>query len=168
MIKNSELLEIIKNIHQVAFNGKDFYESEENKKNIGLKREKNSQMLGSRTEFDGFNISILGKTLILKYHTTIFLRDVYGKKLQSEIDQTMSDIVSYIKKEYKKIAGVALNLSPLAKESKILVQGMSGVRYWAQAEQRYTIGNFDVDAPVDGTEKKIDANIRKFVADMKK
>ena len=104
---------------------------------IGLKREEGNPNIDSRV-IDGCKIRCSGKTLIVSYHSELLLKDVYAQKLERQLEQTMSDIVSYLKKEYKKITGNTLSLKEKG-ECDARVESTSRVRVFVTARKDYEI-----------------------------
>jgi len=111
---------------------------------IGLRREKGNPILDSRV-MDGFDCSIQGNLLILKYGTEETLSGLRGihkmglPKYQKEIEQRLADIIKFIKKEAKKATGVTLSLKKEG-EVDILLQPINKLRTTVQAQCIYKIG----------------------------
>jgi hypothetical protein len=111
---------------------------------IGLKREEGNPLLDKRV-IDGFGVKVSGKTLIVKYHSELLLKDVYANKngkLEVELEQTMSDIVSFLKKKYKSITGNTLSLKEKG-EVDARVESTSRVRVFVTASKNYEISSMD-------------------------
>ena len=116
MAKKNNIIDIVNGISQAAANAYDgALDDKGEPQKIGLKREEGDLVLDTRV-IDGFNVSISGNTLILKYQGEILLKDVYKGDFEGEIAQRLQDIVSYLKKEFKKITGNALTLTKIDKE----------------------------------------------------
>jgi len=132
---------------------------------IGLKREEGNPLLDRRT-IDGFGVKVSGKTLIVKYHSEILLKDVYANKrgsLENELEQTMSDIVSYLKKQYRKITGNTLSLKEKG-EVDARVESTSRVRVFVTASKNYEISNMtNVEDIAQPSEDGLDKSFRKFL-----
>ena len=92
-------MEIIKGIQQAAANGFDG-----GKPVDGLGRNEPTPITDKRV-MDGFGVRVQGDTLVINYHQEIPLAKSQPNKLQSDCDQTLEDIVSFLKKEYKTITG---------------------------------------------------------------
>ena len=108
---------------------------------IGLKREEGNPMLDKRV-IDGCKIRISGKTLIVSYHSELLLKDVYSQKLEDELEQTMSDVVSFLKKQYRKITGSTLSLKEKG-DVEARVEKTSRVRVFVTASKQYEISGMD-------------------------
>ena len=104
-------MEIIKGIQQAAANGFDG-----GKPGTGLGREEPTPITDRRV-IDGFGVRVQGDTLVVNYHQEIPLNKSQPNRLQSDCDQTLEDVVSFLKKEYKNITGSALTLTEVDKES---------------------------------------------------
>ena len=140
MAEKSNIIDIVNGISQAAANAYDGALDEKGEpQKIGLKREEGNPILDKRV-MDGFNVTMLGNTLILKYQSEILLRDVYKGDFEGEIAQRLQDIISFLKKEYKKITGNSVTLTKEDKEPDVLVQSLSHVRSWVQATQKFKIG----------------------------
>ena len=130
---------------------------------IGLRREEGNPNLDKR-RMDGFGVKVSGKTLIVSYHSEILLKDVYSRKLENELEQTMSDIVSFLKKEYRKVTGNTLSLKEKG-ECQARVESTSRVRVFVTARKLYEISNMndveDVGAP---SEQRLEKTFADFLA----
>ena len=100
---------------------------------------------------------------MVSYHSELLLRDVYAKNLENELEQTMSEIVKYLKKQYKKITGNTLSLKERG-EVDARVESTSRVRVFVTARKDYEIGNMDdvEDAGVS-SEEKLEKTFKKFL-----
>ena len=169
----SSTLDIIRGIAQAAANSYDgahdkkySFDGEERK--VGLKREEGDLVLDSRIA-DGFVIKFQGPLLCIHYHGEIKIKDVHDSKFESEIESMIGDIAKYLKKEYKKVTGKSVSLSPDG-EVYVDVQSSSRVRAWVQAYRYYKIGGLsDVERDPkyekdSSSEDRLDASIKKFLA----
>lgn len=90
--------------------------------------------------------------MTLTYQTECKMKEAHDKNFESDLEKTLSELSSYLKKEYKKSLGEALKLKELG-EMKAVITETSRVRCWVQATMNYEIGN--LDAPDDsGKERK--------------
>ncbi len=88
----------------------------------------------------------MDQMMCIQYHSEVQLKEVYATGFESEIDQRMADIASFLKKEYRKITG---NSVTLTKEGEVdMVLKAIGVRSWVTAKQLYKIGGMDDDMVV--------------------
>lgn len=165
MAENSNVLEIIQGIQQAAANAYDgaLDENGENL-NTGLKREEGHPILDKRV-MDGFGVVFHGNKLTIKYQGEITLREVYKGDFEGEISQRLQDIANFLKKEYKKITGNGLTLTkPKDSEPQILVQSMSRVRSWVQAQCDYKIGGIPDEPEIGHTvEERLNDTFKKFL-----
>ena len=164
MAEKSNVLEIIQGIQQAAANAYDGALDENGEPlKTGLKREEGNPILDKRV-MDGFSVVLSGNSLTIKYHSEILLKDVYKGDFIGEIAQRIADIVSYLKKEYKKITGNSVTLTKVDKEPDILVQSISRIRSWCQASCAYKIGQIP-DEPELGitTEERLDSSFKKWL-----
>ena len=113
---------------------------------------------------DGFKVSFYGTQLCIHYHAEVKLSEVYGKDFESDLEQMIEDIASFIKKEYKKVTGNALSLTS-AGEIDAIVQNTSRVRTFVQARKFYDIGGLDdsTEGIKDPSEDRLEDNFRKFL-----
>ena len=160
---SQKVLDILRGISQAAAGMYDgaLDENDEPIK-IGLKREEGNPNLDKRT-IDGAKVRVSGKTLIVSYHSELLLRDVYAKNLESELEQTMSDIVSYLKKQYRKVTGNTLSLKEKG-EVDARVESTSRVRVFVTARKDYEIGNMEnVEDVLKGSEDNLDKTFKDFL-----
>ena len=169
MAEKSNILDIVRGISQAAANTFDGALDEDGEPvKIGLKREEGDPILDKRV-MDGFKVFLSGRNLIIKYHSEILLKDVYRGDFEGEIAQRIADIVSFLKKEYKKITGKGLTLTKVDKEPEILVQSLSRVRSWCQATCAYKIGGMPDEPEFEGTvEERLDQAVKSWLGMGKK
>jgi len=140
MAEKSNIIDIVNGISQAAANAYDGALDDKGEPlKVGLMREEGNPILDKRV-MDGFSVSMGGNILNIKYQSEIMLKDVYKGDFEGEIAQRLQDISSFLKKEYKKITGNSLTLTKEDKEPDVLVQSMSHIRSWCQANQRFKIG----------------------------
>jgi hypothetical protein len=161
---SAETLKIYQGLAQAAANAYDgAYDKDGNLLEIGLKREEGHPIYDSRT-LDGFKVKFRGPQMIINYQADIQLKEVYKGGFESEVEQRIEDIASYLKKEYKKITGESVSLKSDG-ELFAIVQNTSRVRTWVQAHRTYNIGNLSgvdeikqpsTDTLQDGFQKFLD------------
>ena len=129
---------------------------------IGLKREEGNPILDSRT-IDGCKVRVSGKTLIVSYHSECKLKDVYATNFLNDLEQTMADIVKFLKKRYRKITGKALSLKEKG-ECNARVESTSRVRVFVTARKDYEISGLG-GVEDTGAESKdsLEASFKKFL-----
>jgi len=164
---SAETLEIIRAISQAAANVYDGahderYTSDGEAKKIGLKREEGDPILNHRI-MDGFGVKFSGNKLVITYQSEALLKDVYAGNFESEVEQMIENVASYLKKEYRKLTGNSLTLTPDGDVGAI-VQNTSRVRTWVQASKQYKIGNIGDVSPVgEDFDRKLDKDFRSFL-----
>ena len=158
------VLEIIQGIQQAAANAYDGALDEKGEPlKVGLQREEGHPILDKRV-MDGFGVCIYGNILTIKYQGEVTLKEVYKGDFEGEIAQRLQDIVSFLKKEYKKVTGGGLTLTKEDKEPDILVQSTSRIRSWVQAKQNFKIGGIPDEPELGNTvEERLDDSIKKFL-----
>tara|TARA_R110000824_G_scaffold28652_15_gene96149 strand:+ start:4234 stop:4845 length:612 start_codon:yes stop_codon:yes gene_type:complete len=157
-------MEIVRGISQVMANTYDGAHDENGEPiKIGLKREEGHPINDSRI-MDGFKVSFYGNQLCIHYHAEVKLKEVYAKDFESDLEQMIEDIASFLKKEYKKVTGSALSLKKTG-EVDAIVQNTSRVRTWVQAKCYYDLGGLDTDTEGinEESEENIEANFKTFL-----
>jgi hypothetical protein len=157
-------LEIVRGISQVIANSYDGALDDEGEPiKVGLKREEGHPINDSRV-MDGFSVTYPGEQLCVHYHSEIKLKDVHANGFESDLEQMIEDIASFIKKEYKKITGSTLSLTKVG-ELDAIVQNTSRYRTWVQAKCYYDIGGTDKDTePINpGSEDRLEDSFKKFL-----
>ena len=146
---SQKTLDVLNGISQAAANAYDGAHDEKgNPIEIGLKREEGDVVTDSRV-MDGFNVRVSGKQLLVSYESEILLSDVYkSANYENEVEQMLEKIVSWLKKEYKKVTSNALKLSPNG-DVDAVIEKISNKRVQVCALKKYTINNLDDVAIVD-------------------
>ena len=161
---SQKVVDILRGISQAAAGMYDGATDEDGEPvKIGLKREEGNPMLDKRV-IDGCKVRCSGKTLIVSYHSELLLKDVYSKNLENELEQTMSDIVSYLKKQYRKITKNTLSLKEKG-EVDARVESTSRVRVFVTASKHYEITSMsDVEDIKNPSEDKLEKTFSDFLA----
>ena len=157
-------MEIVRGISQVMANSYDGALDDKGEPiKVGLKREEGDPLIDSRV-MDGFKVSFYGNQLCIHYHSEVQLKEVYANDFETNLEQMIEDIASFIKKEYKKLSKSALTLTKVG-ELDALVQSTSRIRTWVQAKCYYDIGGLDDDTEGFNTESedRLEDNFRKFL-----
>ena len=160
----ADVLEIVRGISQVMANAYDGAMDENGEPvKIGLKREEEVAITDKRV-MDGFKVQMAGDTLMIKYHAEVTMKEAKDKGFESDLEQMMADISSFLKKEYKKVTGSALTLSSDA-DVDAIVQTVGAHRCWVQATKPYKIGNFGeaVVGLKQPSEDNVDDAIKKWL-----
>jgi len=158
--------EVARGISQVLANSYDGALDEDgNPIEIGLKREKDISINDPRV-MDGFGVTLSSDVMTVKYQGDVSMKEMKDKNFESDTEQMLADILSYIKKQYRKVTGNTLSCSP-AGEMSMSVQSTSRVRNWVQASRKYKISGIDgvvssEDAPTG--EELLSKNIKDFLA----
>jgi len=163
---SKEDLEVIRAIGQAAANAYDGALDDKGEPIvIGLSRDKGNPIVDSRI-VDGFKVKMVGKKLCISYQSDVFLKDVHANGFEDGLERKMADIVSYLKKEFKKITKNALTLKSQG-DVDALVQQCSRVRVFVVATKIYEVGNLSSVDAVEGETnvKSLDTNFRNFLAE---
>jgi len=157
------VLDVVRGLSQAAANAHDgAYDDEGKLREVGLRREEGDALLDERV-IDGFSIKFMGPYLCINYHTPVKLKEVYVAGFESEMDQTMADISSFLKKEYRKVTGKSVSLTKEG-EIDVRVESASRVRSWATAYQKYKIGGIEEVVVVgEASEDKLAAGWQEFL-----
>ena len=150
----ADVLEIVRGISQVMANVYDGALDENGEPiKIGLKREEEVAITDKRV-MDGFKVQMSGDMLFIKYHGEVTMKEAKDKNFESDLEQMMADISSFLKKEFKKVTGSALTLEKQG-EVDAIVQTVGAHRCWVQATKPYKIGGFG-EAVVNVGEPSVD------------
>ena len=148
------VLEIVRGLSQAAANTHDGALDENGDPlSIGLNREDGHPVLDSRI-IDGFKVRFSADKLIVSYHGEVHLNEIHPRnKFENEIERKFQDIVSFLRKEYKKITKSSVTLKEVT-DADIIVQTTSRIRSWVQATKQYTIGGPEEVASVRQTSER--------------
>jgi len=134
--------EIVQGLSQAAANAYDGALDENNEPlSVGLNREE-GDMLRDKRVMDGFNIRFAGNIMHLTYMSEVQLKRVHENGFENEVQSTMSEIIKFLKKEYRKITGSSVTLTQV-EEADIRVESTSNVRSFLTAVQQFTVGGLD-------------------------
>ena len=142
-------LGIINGISQVLANMHDGAIDDEGEPiELGLKREEVDPATSARTN-DGFSAKILPQGQLCIYYNLdgIKLKEVADKNFESDCNDHIEKIKSFIQKEYKKVTGKSLTLKQ-AKDTDVCthVEYISRVRTSVKAHKIYEIGGIDLES----------------------
>jgi len=135
-------LEIINGISQVLAKGYDgaLDENDEPLK-VGLKREEGNPLIDPRV-IDGFGVKFESNCICITYSSEIKLKEVYGGSLENDVSSKISDVATFIKKEYKALTKNGLTLTADG-EVNVLVQPVSRIRTLVTAVQKFKVGGLE-------------------------
>lgn len=109
------VMEIIQGLSQVAANSYDGAREEDgSRKMMGLKRDEEVSIHDKRV-IDGFSMRLHhGNKLCVSYTTEVLLSEIAEKgKYEDSLLQDVADVISFIKKEFRKVTGSSLSLKEL-------------------------------------------------------
>jgi hypothetical protein len=158
----ASVMEIIQGLSQVAANSYDGAVDEEgNRKQTGLKRDEEVNIRDKRV-IDGFSMRLhSGNKLCVSYTTEVLISEISKKgKYEDSLLQDVADVISFIKKEFRKVTGSSLSLKEL-KDPKPQFDFLqtSRVRTEVKVTCHYEVGNMpDVAGEKD---KFRDGNMKK-------
>ena len=136
------VLEVVRGLAQAAASAYDGARDEDGKLlEIGLRREIGNPLLDKRV-IDGFGVKFMGPLLCINYQTQLELKEVYRSGFEGEMDQVMSDITKFLKKEYRNVTGKSVALTKEG-EIDVRVESTNRIHTWATAYQVYKIGGLD-------------------------
>ncbi len=156
--------EIVQAISQAAANAYDGAHDAEGKMvEIGLQREEGNPLIDKRV-MDGFGVRFHGNIMRLSYQSEVQLKEVYANGFESDIEQRMADIITFLKKEARKLGAGSVSLTPEG-EIDIRVENSSRVRSWVTACMDYKIGGMEEVAVVgEATEDRLAADWQNFLS----
>jgi hypothetical protein len=156
--------EIVQGLSQAAANAYDgaLDESGEPIK-AGLQREEGDPILDKRV-MDGFGVKFYGNMMCLSYMSEVQLKEVYASGFESDVETRIAEIVTFLKKEYRKIRGESVTLTKEG-EIDVRVENSSRVRSWVTAKMHYRVGGLDEAMAVapDGVDTKPESSWEKFI-----
>jgi hypothetical protein len=149
--------EIVQALSQAAANAYDGAHDADGKPiKAGLQREEGDPIIDRRV-MDGFKVRFHGNIMRLTYMSEVRLKEVYANGFESDVEQRMADIVTFLKKEARKVGGGSISLSKEG-EIDIRVENSSRVRSWVTAVIDYKIGGMEeVSVVGEATEDKLAA-----------
>jgi len=162
------VMEIIQGISQVAANSYDGAKDEEGKrKETGLKRDKEVPLRDKRV-IDGFTIKMHGgNKMCVTYTTEVLATELLASKGKYEdmLLQDVADIVSFIKKEYRKVTGNSLSLKEIKEtEPRMEVVQTSRVRTEVKVMVDYEIADLpDLQKEKDSFRQKAAKGMEKWL-----
>ena len=134
--------EIVQGLSQAAANAYDGALDENNEPlKVGLQREDGDPILDKRI-MDGFKVRFAGNTMHLTYMSEVQLKRVHENGFESDVASTISEVVKFLKKEYRKITGSSVTLTQV-EEPDIRVESTSNVRSFLTAVQQFTVGGLE-------------------------
>ena len=161
---SQKVVDVLRGISQAAAGMYDGAHDEKGEPiKIGLKREEGDPIIDSRV-IDGFGVTFHGNLLCISYQSDIKLKDVYAGDIEADVEDMIQNVANFLKKEYKKVTGDSLSLTPET-EVDVIVQNTSKVRVFVTGKRHYKIGNLDGVLPVaEPSEDRLDKSVRDFLA----
>lgn len=155
--------EIVQGLAQAAANAYDgALGADDQPLAAGLRREDGNPILDKRV-MDGFNVKFYGNMMCLSYQSEVLLREVYASGFEEDIERQLSEILSFLKKEYKGITGRSISLTD-AGEADIRVESSSRIRSWVTAKKHYKIGGLSPEMnDRQPSENSVDAKFKRFL-----
>tara|TARA_R110000824_G_scaffold127085_2_gene287021 strand:+ start:1357 stop:1917 length:561 start_codon:yes stop_codon:yes gene_type:complete len=150
--ETSSVYEIIQGLSQASANAYDGALTEDGEPiKVGLRREEGNVLLDQRI-IDGFNVVFYGDMMCLTYESDVQLKEVHAAGFESEIDQRLSEITKWLKKEYRKVTGKSVTLTEEG-EIDVMVQNISNMRTWLQAKKHYKVGGLSEEMRIEAESK---------------
>jgi|AntAceMinimDraft_13_1070369.scaffolds.fasta_scaffold18763_3 hypothetical protein len=151
---DKDVIKILKGLQQAASNAYDGALTDEGKPiKTGLKREEGSYLSGHRL-IDGFNIRIQDNKMILNYQSEITMKEYHDKKFEDNITGVIGDVITWLKKEYKKVTGESVSLTMKGKPV-LNVESTSRIRSFVTAQCIYEIKGLESSAEKHSADKAI-------------
>ena len=101
----ADISEVLAGLQQAASNAYDGGEE-----TGALKREEGNPLLDFRVN-DDFKVRFQGNKLYVTYSVELPRAEYHERDFYLNLQQTIEDLVSYLKKEYKKVTGNSVSLS---------------------------------------------------------
>jgi len=157
------IYEIVQGLSQAAANAYDGALDESGDPlEIGLQREEGRPLIDKRV-MDGFNVKFHGNMMRISYMSEVQLKEVYATGFESEVEQHVADVSSFLKKEYRRITGDSVSLTKEG-EIDVRVESTSRVRSWVTAIQNYKIGGLDDEMQLAAESKDaVEASWKSFL-----
>jgi hypothetical protein len=161
--ETTSVYDIVQGLSQAAANAYDGALTEDGEAvKAGLQREEGNPLIDHRV-MDGFNVAFYGNMMCLTYHSEVQLKEVYANGFESDVDQRMSDITGWLKKEYRKLTGKSVSLTEEG-EVDMRVENSSRVRSWVTAKKHYKVGGLDEAMQVEAESKdRLDSDWKSFL-----
>ena len=100
--KTATVYEIVQALSQAAANAYDGAHDADGKPiKAGLQREEGDPIIDRRV-MDGFKVRFHGNIMRLTYMSEVRLKEVYANGFESDVEQRMADIVTFLKKRHAK------------------------------------------------------------------
>ena len=155
--------EIVQGLSQAAANAYDGALDENGEPlKAGLQREDGDPILDKRI-MDGFNVKFYGNMMCIGYHSEVQLKEIYANGFESDVEKRISDIASFLKKEYKKLTGNSVTLTKEG-EVDVRVENSSRVRSWVMAKLHYKVSGLEEEMNVETGSKAPTAYWQDFLS----
>jgi hypothetical protein len=161
----STVEEIARGLSQVLADSYDGAQDEDgNPLDGGLKRGVFDAKLTDKRVNDGYGLSLNGNVLVVNYQGEVSLKEIQDKNFESDVGQTLADVLKFIKKHFKTVTGNTLKCKPVG-EINISVQSTSRVHTWVEAQMRYEIQGMDgIDMKNPTGEELCDQSIKDWLS----
>ena len=140
MKTNTDILSVLNAISQIANSAKDgALDQAGDPILVGLRREEGNPIVDSRV-IDGFSIALHGNCMKVTYNTDLPLQAVHNPKFEDEMVSYIDNIVSFMKKEFKKLTGKELSLSAKG-DPVVTVEPVSRLRSSIKTVKHFDVKN---------------------------
>jgi hypothetical protein len=162
-LKMATVYEIVQGLAQAAANAYDGALGEDDQPLVaGLQREEGNPLIDKRV-MDGFNVKFYGDMMCLSYQSEVMLKEVYASGFETEVEQRLVDIASFLKKEYKKLTGKSVSLTEEG-EVDMRVESSSRIRSWVTAKKHYKIGGLSKEMALEQpSEDRLEGSWKTFL-----
>ena len=157
--------EIARGISQVMADSYDgAFDDEGNPLETGIKRGAYDAKIRDKRVNDGFGLSLNGNRLIMNYEGEISVKELKDKNFESDVAQTLADVLKFVKKHYRKVTGNTLKCKPEG-EMTYSVQSTSRVHTWVEARMVYLVDGMEgIEMRNPSGEELCDKAIRDFLS----
>lgn len=161
--KKASVLDVLNMLSAAAHMGCDGCTDEKGERiDVGLSRDEEVEIRDKRI-MDGFGVKFLGDKLIVSYQAEMLLSDVKDQDLEQEVKSKLNKVATFLRKEYKKLAGKALTLTMVEDSTKVDVQMVSRVRTVVTGTCMFKIGGLTNVLPYDENEDALRPEVEKFL-----
>lgn len=158
----ASVYEIVQGLAQAASHAYDGALTEDGELvKVGLRREEGHPIHDKRV-IDGFNVRFSGNKMVLSYQSEVHLKEVHASGFENEIDQRLTDIVSFLKKECRKVTGSTVTLKEEG-EVDMRVESASRIRSWVTATKTFVIESIDAESILLPSENALEPTWKAFL-----
>ena len=135
-MSNKSMIDVIKGIQQAAENGQDLPYG---RSDTGVLKREEGHLINDSRVIDGFKVKIAGDLLIIVYNSVVGIESALEDNYESDLENILDQLSTFIKKEYKKITDKSLTLTAEKESFQARFSQASNVRMIVHATKAYKI-----------------------------